>query len=43
MFDAQGRLIAFNDQWLKLYGFANANVRLGMNVADLFGPEKSHP
>jgi diguanylate cyclase (GGDEF)-like protein/PAS domain S-box-containing protein len=43
MFDGQGRLIAFNDQWLKLYGFTNTSVRVGMTLAEIYGPNNIIP
>jgi diguanylate cyclase (GGDEF)-like protein/PAS domain S-box-containing protein len=36
MFDGNDRLVAFNRQWLDIYGLAPADVRLGMSFHDVF-------
>lgn len=39
MFDGSDRLIAFNRQWLELYGLVPEEIRIGMNFREVFAKQ----
>ncbi|SPP99007.1 bifunctional diguanylate cyclase/phosphodiesterase [Bradyrhizobium vignae] len=39
MFDGRDRLIAFNRQWLELYGLVPEEIRIGMDFRDVFAKQ----
>ncbi len=39
MFDGRDRLIAFNPQWLELYGLLPEDIRIGMHFRDIFAKQ----
>ncbi|WP_407115342.1 EAL domain-containing protein [Bradyrhizobium sp. LMG 9283] len=39
MFDGRDRLIAFNRQWLELYGLVPEDIRIGMDFRDVFAKQ----
>ncbi|MDE5444681.1 EAL domain-containing protein [Bradyrhizobium sp. CSA207] len=39
MFDGSDRLIAFNQQWLELYGLVPEEIRIGMNFREVFAKQ----
>lgn len=39
MFDGRDRLIAFNRQWLELYGLAPEEIRIGMHFREVFAKQ----
>lgn len=39
MFDGRDRLIAFNRQWLELYGLAPEEIRIGMDFREVFAKQ----
>ncbi|MDQ8731172.1 EAL domain-containing protein [Bradyrhizobium daqingense] len=39
MFDGRDRLIAFNRQWLELYGLLPEDIRIGMHFRDVFAKQ----
>jgi diguanylate cyclase (GGDEF)-like protein/PAS domain S-box-containing protein len=41
MFDGQGRLIAFNRQWLDAYRLSPDDVRIGMNFREVFANQEA--
>ncbi|MGY8635932.1 EAL domain-containing protein [Bradyrhizobium sp. 14AA] len=41
MFDGRDRLIAFNRQWLELYGLAPEEIRIGMDFREVFAKQTS--
>lgn len=41
MFDGRDRLIAFNRQWLELYGLESEEIRIGMNFREVFAKQTS--